>query len=481
MSIHLSLDRIRALQKYLPAYTRPTCHIAGTNGKGSVSALLSSIFATSGLSVGRFNSPHLLSVRDSIAINGQSVRQSVYESARSIVENANADHVAGASNFEILSLTALLIFERERVDVAIVEVGMGGRLDATNAISDSAILVSGVTAIDLDHVAFLGPTLLDIAQEKAGIARTGKALVLGTQPGDGVRAVVEAVANGLGAQVVHVRDEMVTERGRNNTADDFEPLDIFAITQGPPARPVRVSMECFDSPIDALLPLHGDHQLANLAVAAAILSTILTHPTCAHFPFRHKIVPDTIARGIQSTSWPGRLSFHTITLPSKFPNRLSVLVDGAHNAAAAECLSNYISKLLRECLPSGSPSLVTLILGLSHSPQKSPAEILSPLLRLRNHARIDVVLVGFSPVEEMPWVRCIPPKELEHVVQELAPDVYTRCPTGGQARHDVDKPLVEALEWAASQSGDRLTVVAGSLYVVADFYRFLEKANGGSV
>ena len=164
MSIDLSLDRIQTLLRHFP-YTRPTVHIAGTNGKGSVSSFVSSILLAASISVGKFNSPHLVSILDSITVDGQSVSDDVYGSARASVEAVNEKYSIEASNFEVLTCTALTIFERTKVDIVVLEVGMGGRLDATNAIPDTCVLVSALTAVDLDHQAFLGSTIGQISRE----------------------------------------------------------------------------------------------------------------------------------------------------------------------------------------------------------------------------------------------------------------------------------------------------------------------------
>ena len=183
MSIDLSLDRLRILISHLPPYTRPTCHIAGTNGKGSVSALLSTILQSlsSSLKVGRYNSPHLVSIYDCITIDNIPVSPASYNAAHAEVTEKDLEKGSKLSSFEILTLTALRVFEREKVDVAVVEVGMGGRLDATNIIPDNSILVSALTAVGLDHQFFLGDTVGKIAFEKAGIARKKTPFVLGFQ------------------------------------------------------------------------------------------------------------------------------------------------------------------------------------------------------------------------------------------------------------------------------------------------------------
>jgi folylpolyglutamate synthase/dihydrofolate synthase len=195
MSIDLSLNRIRALAARLPRYTRPTIHIAGTNGKGSVAAIVSSVLRESGLRVGRFNSPHLIHVWDCIDLYGRAVSPEQYERVRKEVEEANEG--IGASSFEVLTGTALKLFEDEKVDAVVLEVGMGGRLDATNVIPDDAVAVSVITSIGLDHMRWLGDTIEAIAKEKAGITRKAGTIVLGPQPHPNVKVIVSSIAKSL--------------------------------------------------------------------------------------------------------------------------------------------------------------------------------------------------------------------------------------------------------------------------------------------
>src|SRR6266849_327457 len=175
----LSLERIKVLLSHLPQYTLPTIHITGTNGKGSVSSLVASILQASGFTVGRVNSPQLISVLDSIMINGKPVVLDLYNDTRRIVEDRNSDSSIGATSFELLTATALMVFESAKLDIVVLEVGMGGRTDATNAVSDDCILVSALTVVDLDHQKFLGDTVDMIATQKAGIARKGRPFIIG--------------------------------------------------------------------------------------------------------------------------------------------------------------------------------------------------------------------------------------------------------------------------------------------------------------
>lgn len=192
MAISLSLDRIKALLEHIP-YTRKTIHIAGTNGKGSVSTLIEHALSASGLAVGKFTSPHLVYVRDCIAIRQRSLSEEAYSRLAQHVQELSDAHKIGASSFELLTATALAAFEEAQLDAVVVEVGMGGRLDATNAIPDERILVSVITAIDLDHQAFLGSTIREIATEKAGIIRPNTIVVLGEQAPENDKEVLEAV------------------------------------------------------------------------------------------------------------------------------------------------------------------------------------------------------------------------------------------------------------------------------------------------
>ncbi|KAJ7625376.1 Mur ligase [Mycena polygramma] len=470
MSIDLTLGRIQRLARHLPAYTRPTCHIAGTNGKGSVSALVSSMLSTSTppLSVGRFNSPHLVSVNDCIVINNHSISAAVYEEARAEVERADKAQGIGASSFELLTLTAFLIFERAQLDVVVLEVGMGGRLDATNIIPDECVLASALTAVDLDHQAFLGTSVSAIAAEKAAIARRGTPFVLGGQLHPEVETVVGEVVTAAGAELLYALP--VLTRSWDSAIDGPEPPP-FSLSATPfappPPLPVRFSMPCFEHPVLALLPLHGEHQLDNLAIAVSVVSAVLMNP--AWTAIRGRFTNTGIARGIKSVQWPGRLSFHTLNSPP-----LLILADGAHNPASAKTLAAYISELVtlhRSNTPS-RPLSLTYILALSHSPPKTPRETIAPLLPFDApgglQVDVTVALLPFTPPDGMPWVKSVPPAELQEVVKGLVPHIKTWTDTGG-----TPGGLRRALDWAAEHRADRdgLVVLAGSLYLVADFYR----------
>ncbi|EMD31408.1 hypothetical protein CERSUDRAFT_89096 [Gelatoporia subvermispora B] len=501
MSIDLSLDRIRALQSHLPPYTRPTCHVVGTNGKGSVSAYLTSIFRASAFTTGRFNSPHLISPHDSILLDDEPVSPSLYTSARARVESVDRQNSCRASSFELLTATALYIFEQARVDVVVLEAGMGGRLDATNIVPDSSIVASALTAVDLDHQAFLGSTSAAIAREKAAAARPGRPFILGPQTHAEVEPAVRELVAGIGAALLPA--PVVKPRPWDDATDG--PREPPALTPRfrPSPQPVEVRLSCFDTPLRALLPLHGQHQLANLGTALGVVEALLAPSAAVPHDFASRIhsqiTPESVSRGIRETSWPGRLSFHTISIPvesSRGKSDLLVLADGAHNPASADTLSAYLSSLLSS-LDATSMGVrevtVTYILALSHSPPKSPADTLRPLFSLSLPDGLAIkqrtALVRFTSPEGMPWVHPVPPQEMREIVERLCPAVETWASTisnTSTSATDQDltgtpnPELVQALAWAAEQSAneegkDSIAVIAGSLYLVADFYRILRE------
>ena len=461
MSIDLSLNRIRLLLSHLPTYRRPTCHIAGTNGKGSVSALLSSILVASSppLSVGRFNSPHLLSIRDSIVINSKPVAADVYHQVRDEVEKLNQELGTQASKFEVLTSTAMMVFERLKLDIVVMEVGMGGRLDATNAIPDQAVAVSALTSVDLDHQGFLGNTVTDIAREKVGIARRGKPFVLGRQKFPEVEEVV--------------RNAVLGDDIQGHLVRAAEPVELPSEDPRGPT-PVSISLPCFPEPLRGKLPLLGSHQLSNLGVASTIVSELLTHPSCSHLKLNGKITPETFAAGLAKANWPGRLSFHTL------PNGKRILVDGAHNQGSAQTLADFIATILPSHRTTNDTFNLTYVLGLSHSPPKQPLDTLGPLfspsLLSQSHPniRVNVAALEFSTPDDMPWVEAEPPSMIYDAVKAHCPHAKLWTPEDGKGG------LSDALDWAADLSGgDGLIVLAGSLYLVADYYRLTGLGRNG--
>lgn len=450
----LSLDRISMLLAALPRYTRPTIHIAGTNGKGSVTAILDSILRAAGFKTGRFNSPHFLFVRDSIRIDGKAISEATYEQFRGRVVEMDRSIRSQVSSFEILTAAALSTFEGAQVDVVILEVGLGGRLDATNAVPKEAVIACGITSIDLDHQAILGNTVEAIAREKAGILKQGVPCIVGRQQHPEVLRVIQEVADEMKAQFVLVKHTCVIGDTPGLSSGSHTTPSI-------PSGPILVTTPG-GQVIQAQLALLGAHQLDNVALAVTILDRLHSSGSLLS-----RITSQNIAQGIRDTRWPGRLHWtsYSPTLGDGPQRReMRVLVDGAHNPASARALAAYLDSGVRS-------SHRHFILSVSEAPPpKTPLTTLAPLLR-----KGDVVaLVPFSPVAGMPWVKPVATEVLSQTVRQLV----------GSAGSGVKAfvGLEDALRWfdAVAECEDEATrpsfvIVTGSLYLVADLFRLIDR------
>jgi dihydrofolate synthase / folylpolyglutamate synthase len=313
--IKLGLDNIRVLLSELgqPEAAWPSIHVAGTNGKGSVSAMTERALRAAGLRTGRYTSPHLAAIEERVAIDGVSVAPELFQSVTSEVLAAVDRAIAtGALTvtptfFEVSTAIAFEIFRRERIQVAVVEVGLGGRFDATNTISPT---VTAVTSIDFDHERHLGTTLRSIAFEKAGIAKAGVPLVLGRMAPDAAGVITE-VAGRVGAPVVIAHDgvKMVTsiERGRANVA-------------------LTTSVAIYPP---TTLSLAGRHQIDNAVVAARILETWGASQS--------RLGIEAVTTGWSDCEWPGRLEW------LRLPDGGELLLDAAHNPSGAAALAGYLT------------------------------------------------------------------------------------------------------------------------------------------
>ena len=319
--VKLGLEGIRALLGLLdhPERNTPSLLVGGTNGKGSVSAMLDAIFTASGRRTGLYTSPHLVRPNERIRIAGEDVADAelhrILEMVRAACVRGMAEGKLGGhpSFFEVMTAVALCAFRDARVDLAVLEVGLGGRLDATNATEP---IVSAIVTVSLDHVDTLGGTLEAIAVEKAGIVRTGRPLVSGVEQRE-VVTVLRARCDALRATFVDAR--------------------VTPLPSG--VRPT----------------LHGDHQRANARVAVATFEAF-----CRELGRESDSL--AIRRGLETARWPGRLQW--------VPGTPSILLDGAHNVAGAEALAAHLA--LR-----GGPKPVLLLAAMS---DKNIAGILRPLV-----------------------------------------------------------------------------------------------------
>ena len=301
-----NLDRVRDLARLMgdPQDTYPLVHIAGSKGKGSTSAMTESILRTAGHHTGLYTSPHLHTFRERMRVDGELIPHErlveLWQQARPAVEA-----VPGISTFEIITVLAWLYFASAPVDWAVIEVGLGGRLDATNIITPRAC---AITALSLEHTDLLGNHITDIAAEKAGIIKPGVPVVTGPQPPEAME-VLRRTAQEMDAPLTVVGEDW-RWRIQEQTPQGLL-LDIY----GPSCTIENIH-----------LPLTGAHQAINATVAVA-----LTQAALAHAP----LSPELIRQGLENTYWPGRLEL--------LAQQPTLLLDSAHNQDSATRLRNALS------------------------------------------------------------------------------------------------------------------------------------------
>ena len=328
--IKLGLDNIRRLLDRLgnPERSFAIVHVGGTNGKGSACACLAEILRLAGYRCGLYTSPHLHSFTERIRVDGVAIAElelvELTEVVRSCCEGIPVTF------FEFTTALALLYFQRREIDCAVLEVGMGGRLDATNAVQP---LVSVISTICLDHQQYLGTTLSAIAAEKAGIIKPNTPLVIGRQPQPALEVLLQT-ADQLRAPVWVAGRDFAADADRHG----FSFRGPGLVLQG-------------------LQPnLVGRHQYDNCALALA-----------AALQLRHQgwILPDNVLRdGVARVSWPGRLEWSASVA--------GVLLDGAHNEGGAQVLARYLEEL--------PPRRIHWVVGMKGD--RDPASLMQPLLPL---------------------------------------------------------------------------------------------------
>ena len=407
--IRLGLGRTRALLRELghPERAVRGALVGGTNGKGSVLALADSALRAAGYRVGTTPKPHLVTYRERIQVDGHPIAAEDF--TRLVGEVLRlAERIARRhgepTEFELLTAVVFARFAEVRPDVALVEVGLGGRLDATHAWDGG---VAAITNVDLDHMDRLGPTVTAIAREKAAIIERGDLAVTGAR-GDGL-AVIRRRARRMDVPLVEVADPPILGWDRDGLEVDLPRLG-----------PTRVG-------------LRGRHQASNAAVADAILDALEAAGIAA--------VPDAARRtGYATAVWPGRLELLTI-------EGHDVLLDGAHNPAGAATLATALDDL-RPFLQPGPMTLVTATMA--------DKDVDGVIAAVATSAAIDGATVICTAV---PGARAMPAEELA---------VHWKAGTGatrhGPTRVLVEPLPLRAVDIALREQGP--VVVAGSLYLV---------------
>jgi dihydrofolate synthase/folylpolyglutamate synthase len=347
-----NLERVRSLMARLgnPHLGRDTIHVAGSKGKGSVAAMIASVLRAAGVHAGLYTSPHLHRMTERIAVDGEAISADDFgrltEPLRDAVEAENADGPAQpggqVTTFEALTALAFLYFRERAVQWQVLEVGLGGRLDATNVVEEKAVCV--ITPISLEHTAVLGKTVGQIAAEKAAIITPGVTVVMGLQRESAAEVVRRACAE-RGAHLLEVAQACaLTRLGFSSEGQDFRlrtPRGTYGLR----------------------LPLLGRHQLENAATAVLALESLAD---------RGLAIPEpALRRGLEEVRWPARLEI--------IRRRPLVVLDGAHNVDSVRRLCQALEEYL-------SYSRAIVVVGFSAD--KDIGAIAAELERLPRLARV---------------------------------------------------------------------------------------------
>ncbi len=423
------LAHIRVLLAALghPENRFPTVLIAGTNGKGSTAASLASILQASGLKTGLYTSPHLVRINERIRLNGKAIDDDDFALLHDVVDRT-AERLVGEGDlpwhpsfFEMLTAMGFEYFARSRPDMVVLEVGMGGRLDATNVVEPR---VSIITDIALDHQKYLGETVAEIAHEKAGIIRPGGTVVTLPQLPEANNVIGNTILD-VGARAVN--------------AVPYVPPVSPSSGQWPVASGQwqRYPLDVMGTQIMIESPLVGRHQLRNVALAIAAAEELHNQGTV-------QITPETIARGIRETQWPGRFQ----VVPAAGGNPEYVL-DVAHNPAGAWALRSTLSAAYGDL---GNGCAITMVFGVMRDKaMREITEILFPIAGrvILTHAN--------NP-------RSASPAEIRQAAARVAAGIDI------EEAEDVASALERVREVAGSGG---LVVVTGSIYIVGEAMRTL--------
>lgn len=412
-----NLDRMRHFMHLLgdPQEDYKIIHVAGTKGKGSVSAYCASILAAQGYKTGLYTSPHMVSFTERIRINGEDISKSDLVEIVGMLKQAS-EQVPEITTFELTTALAFLHFSRQNVDYAVFEVGLGGRLDATNIVHP---ITAVITSISYDHVQILGNTLSEIAGEKGGIIKQGIPVVVAPQKEE-ARLKLEQIASERNAPLIQVgRDFLYAADSHSLSGQTFlvwtpeeQPLvDEFIESAG----------RDYWSPLRFHIPMLGFHQVENAATAFAALKTAEK--------FGLKLTQEAYEKGFASVQWPGRMEV--------LNQRPPVVIDSAHN--------RYSALRLRQALDDYFPGLpIVLVFGASE----------------------DKDIEGMYQ-ELMPRVHRVITTQSVHPRAYDAQKLVELAHRSGRSAEAIT-PIETALETALAEAGQEAVVlVAGSVFVAA--------------
>jgi dihydrofolate synthase/folylpolyglutamate synthase len=411
-----------------PQRSFPSVLIAGTNGKGSTAATLASILHASSHRVGLYTSPHLLRINERICVGGQPIPDDVFAAAYDRVAAAAAPLVATSalphlpSFFETMTAMAFDFFAASRIDIAVLEVGMGGRLDATNIVEP---VLSVITDIDIDHQKYLGNTIAEIAREKAGILRPDVIVVTLPQHPQANQVLGERMV-AVGARAVSAARNLPS----------LSPQSSVLVHTSSMA--TRFQLSVLGEEVEIVSPLAGRHQLRNLALAITAAEELASQG--------FHITAQSIAAGIRQTVWPGRFQRMEATA-----QRPEIILDVAHNPAGAWALSAALTEHL------GERPLVLLFGAMADKAVDQIAKILWPRM-----AHVVLTRAANNP-------RSAAANDLAALAQSLG------------VKHSVSATVGEGVELALAEARklgpESVAVISGSIYVAGEAIQALRGAS----
>ena len=428
LHIKLGLDRITALLAQLgnPQDHIKVIHVAGTNGKGSTCAYLTSVLIAADKKVGQFTSPHLIDRWDGISINNCPISAEDYWKLEREVIALDKEYNIKASTFEILTACALTYFARENVDLAVIETGMGGTKDATNVFRHKNVLVSVITPISLHHKQYLGNTVEEIAVHKAGIMKNHVPVVVAPHPPQ-IHRMLEEIADS------HKSKFCVAQGHWNDDRQTRYVVENVRFAGGNPD----------ENPTLSVVPgIPGAEQAVNVACAVRALSLLQKRGI-------RGITERAVHQGIASASLPGRMEWVRFETED---GQIPMLLDGAHNPASCRALGTFVTKLRK-----GNPVVWIVAFSRGRDVRACMGKFVQP--------GDCVAAVEFGPVDRMPWVR---PVDAEEVAEHA--NVWCQNPGGVM---NFGRDIVSAIRWGIQERRTRRGMLAatGSLYLVGDVHR----------
>jgi dihydrofolate synthase/folylpolyglutamate synthase len=413
--IKLGLENIRRLCEALdhPERTFLSFHIAGTNGKGSVTAMVHAALRNTRIRAARYTSPHLVRLRERFVVGDAPVDdetlQQVTEDVLDCADSLQRDGVLPAppTFFEASTAIAFEIFRRKRVEVAVIEVGLGGRFDATNVLNPP---IGAITSIALDHEQHLGHTLAEIAFEKAGIIKPGMIVVCGSLP----------------PVALEVMRRVATERGATLVEPARDSRIHYEMQEGRARLTIETDKRRYGP---MLLALRGEHQVANAVVAARVLETAAAHGV--------DVPVSAVVQGCETVNWPARLELFQLSEGRR------ALLDAAHNPEGARALRSYLA--------AWHPERPALVIGLMRD--KDADAIVGELLPVTSTV---ITTAAATP-------RAMPAKELAARVRVL--DAQRSIHVYGDVRSALD----------AAFEASTTACVAGSIFLAGEARECLEQ------